>query len=158
MKKIVLVGKAASGKDHMRKRLMDSGMNYGVSHTTRKPREGEVHGKDYYYVTEEEFLSLVDQGQMVEYQHFAGWYYGMTIENWKDADVVILNREALDMLAPEYRNECIVIYLDIPIEVREQRMLERNDTQDSHLRRLAADEEQFKGFENYDIRITNPDF
>ena len=51
--KLVLVGKAASGKDHLRKRLMDKGLNYGISHTTRPPREGEVDGQDYFFVSEE---------------------------------------------------------------------------------------------------------
>ena len=156
--KIVLVGKAASGKDHLRKRLMDKGLSYGVSHTTRPPREGELDGKDYHFVTEEEFLNIVNDGNMVEYQQFVGWYYGMTRAEWDKADIIILNVEALEQLTEEVRNACTVIYLDIPIEVREQRMLERNDTDDSHLRRLAADEEQFRGFKNYDIKITNPDF
>lgn len=156
--KLVLVGKAASGKDHLRKRLMDKGLTYGVSHTTRPPREGEVNGQDYHFVTEEEFLNIINQGDMVEYQQFIGWYYGMAKWEWDKADVIILNAEALEQLTPEIRNECTVIYLDIPIEVREQRMLERNDSNDSHLRRLLADEEQYKDFKDFDIKITNPDF
>lgn len=156
--KLILVGKAASGKDHLRKRLMDKGLNYGISHTTRPPREGEVDGQDYHFVTEEEFLSIIDQGDMVEYQQFIGWYYGMAVWEWNKADVIILNAEALEQLSPEVRKECTVIYLDIPLEVREQRMLERNDTDDNYKRRLKADEEQYKDFNNYDIKITNPDF
>jgi len=156
--KLVLVGKAASGKDHLRKRLMDKGLNYGVSHTTRPPREGEVDGQDYFFVSKEEFLELIDAGKMVEYQIFNGWYYGMTTWIWEDADVVILNAEAVGLLDEELRNQCTVIYLDIDIEVREQRMLERKDSNDSHLRRLWADEEQFKDFKDFDIKITNPDF
>lgn len=156
--KLILVGKAASGKDHLRKRLMDKGLNYGISHTTRPPREGEVDGQDYHFVTEEEFLSIIDQGDMVEYQQFIGWYYGMATWEWDKADVIILNAEALEQLSPEVRKECTVIYLDIPLEVREQRMLERNDTDDNYKRRLQADEEQYKDFNNYDIKITNPDF
>ena len=156
--KLILVGKAASGKDHLRKRLMDKGLNYGISHTTRPPRVGEVNGQDYHFVTEEEFLSIIDQGDMVEYQQFIGWYYGMATWEWDKADVIILNAEALEQLSPEVRKECTVIYLDIPLEVREQRMLERNDTDDNYKRRLQADEEQYKDFKNYDIKITNPDF
>ena len=156
--KLILVGKAASGKDHLRKRLMDKGLNYGISHTTRPPREGEVNGQDYHFVTEEEFLNIIDQGDMVEYQQFIGWYYGMATWEWDKADIIILNAEALEQLSPEVRKECTVIYLDIPLEVREQRMLERNDTDDNYKRRLQADEEQYKDFKNYDIKITNPDF
>ena len=64
----------------------------------------------------------------------------------------------IEQLTPDVRKECTVIYLDIPSEVREQRMLERNDSNDSHLRRLLADEEQYKDFKDFDIKITNPDF
>lgn len=156
--KIALVGKAASGKDFLRKRLMDTGFRYGVSHTTRQPREGEVDGKDYHFVTTDEFISLIDEGKMIEYQEFNGWYYGMTIDTWRNADVVILNAEAVDLLDKDLRKECTVIYLDIPRSVREQRMLQRNDHQDSTERRLRTDDEQFAGFVNYDIKITNPDF
>ena len=53
--KIVLIGKAAAGKDFMRKRMIDRGFTFGISCTTRRPRKGEVDGKDYYFLTREEF-------------------------------------------------------------------------------------------------------
>ena len=48
MKRIILVGKAASGKDHARKVLEAYGAKYAVSYTTRPPRENEVDAKDYF--------------------------------------------------------------------------------------------------------------
>jgi len=48
-KRTVLVGKAASGKDHFRKVLENKGFKYAVSYTTRPPRTGEVEGKDYFF-------------------------------------------------------------------------------------------------------------
>ena len=50
MNKVILVGKAAAGKDHMRKVMESRGFVYGISFTTRPPREGEIHGKDYYFL------------------------------------------------------------------------------------------------------------
>ena len=47
MNKIILVGKAAAGKDHMRKILQGRGFDYGVSYTTRPRRPGEIDGEDY---------------------------------------------------------------------------------------------------------------
>jgi len=156
--KIVLVGKAASGKDYLRTRLMNKGLKYGVSHTTRDPRPGEVDGKDYWFVSVDEFMNLKDAGEMVEHQMFNGWYYGITLPVFQEADIMIMNAEAVELLAEEIRNQCTVIYLDIPLEVRQARLMERGDIQDPMKRRLKADEEQFAGFENYDIKITNPDF
>lgn len=158
--KIVLVGKAAAGKDYLRKRFMHRNFTYGVSCTTRSPRvkAGEVHGKDYYFMTEEEFITLVDSGEMLEYQKFNGWYYGITKQEFERCDVMIMNAEALEMLDEEYRNRCFVIYIDIPIEVRRSRIVERNDPDDNFERRIQADEQQYAEFNNYDIRITNEDF
>ena len=156
--KIVLVGKAASGKDYLRKRLMDKGLSYGVSHTTRDPRPGEVHGKDYIYVSVEEFMQLVESNQIVEYQKFNGWFYGISREQFDKADIMIMNAEAIDMLPEDIRSQCTVIYLDIPYEVRRDRLMSRSDQQDPMEGRMQLDEEQYANFNNFDIRITNPDF
>jgi len=156
--KLIIVGKAASGKDFLRKRLMNKGMQFGVSHTTRPPRIGEENGKDYWFVTEQEFLDIVNQGNMVEYQLFNGWYYGMAKWIWDEADVVILNAEAVDQLSEEIKDNSLIMYLDIEREIREKRMIERQDADDSLQRRMDADEEQFHSFNTYDIRIANHDF
>ena len=156
--KLVLVGKAAAGKDHLRKRLMDQGLKFGVSCTTRPPRPGEEHGKDYYFLSDFEFLNLIEANLLIEYQKFNGWYYGMTYVEFNDCDVMILNREAVDLLPAEIRSQCVVLFLDIEQEIRRQRMEERNDTADSLDRRIQADEEQYKDFKNFDIRVTNHDF
>ena len=48
--KLILVGKAAAGKDFLKTRLSNKGFVSGVSHTTRPPRETEVNHKDYHFV------------------------------------------------------------------------------------------------------------
>ena len=158
--KIVIVGKAASGKDYLRKRMMQQGAKYGVSYTTRPPRvkDGEVHGVDYLFTTEEDFLARVERGEMIEYQQFNGWYYGMTKEVFEACEVMILNVEGLAMLSEEIRKQCFVIFIDIDQETRIERLGARKDVDDLKWRRLEADEEQFKGFMDYDMRITDPNF
>lgn len=156
--KLVLVGKAAAGKDHLRKRLIERGFKFGVSCTTRPPRVGEQNGKDYFFLTEDQFLGLINSGDMIEYQQFNGWFYGLTREEFENSDVIILNREAVDMLPEEIRLKCMVMFLDIDKNTRLERMKERNDTADSLERRINADEQQYIGFENFDVRVTNPDF
>ena len=156
--KIVLVGKAASGKDYLRTRLMDNGLRYGISYTTRDPRPGEVEGKDYYYITVPEFMKLIDAGEIIEYQIFNNWYYGISRDEFEASDVMIMNAEAIEMLPEDIRKQCTVIYLDIPIEVRRERLMSRSDQQDPMENRIRLDEEQYANFTDYDIRITNPDF
>lgn len=156
--KTVILGKAASGKDYLRKRMMQKGAKYGVSYTTRPPRNGEKEGEDYLFTTEDDFLKRIRNNEFIEYQQFNGWYYGMTKEVFDACEVMILNVEGLAMLAPEIRNQCFVIYIDIDQEIRIERLGARKDVDDAIMRRILADEEQFKNFIDYDIRITNPDF
>lgn len=156
--KLVLVGKAAAGKDHLKTRLKNRGFKIGVSHTTRPPRPGEVDGVDYHFIAEATFKRMIEKEEFVEYMHFNGWYYGQTKEDFEQAEVMIMSKDGLDILPEEYRKECMVIYLDIDRKTRVERLNMREDPNDSVARRLLADDEQFKGFDDFEIRITNPDF
>ena len=156
--KIALVGAAASGKDYLRKRFMNRGFVYGVSHTTRPPREGEVNGVDYYFVSDYEFIEMIGQDKFAEWQEFNGWKYGLFKPEFERCDVMILNAEAVDLLEPEYRDRLFVIYIDVDEEVRRERLVSRNDKDDSIDRRINADNEQFGNFSNFDCIITNDKF
>lgn len=156
--KIAIVGAAASGKDHMRQRFQDRGFKFGISCTTRKPRPGEKNGRDYYFITEQQFQDFIDNGQFVEWQEFNGWKYGMTKHDWELCDVMILNAEAVELLPKRYRDSLFVFYIDIPEGVRRERLLSRNDKEDSIDRRITADDEQFRNFFDFDCKITNDKF
>lgn len=156
--KLILVGKAAAGKDHLKTRLSKGGFVSGVSHTTRPPRDKETHGEDYHFVTENKFKEMVVNGDFIEYMEFNGWYYGQTKTDFDKADVMIMSKDGLDMLPKKYREQCMVIYLDPPRLTRVERLEHRNDMNDSIMRRMNTDDEQFKNFKDYDIRVRNDDF
>jgi guanylate kinase len=84
MNKVILIGKAAAGKDHMRKVLEGRGFTYGTSYTTRPPREGEIDGRDYYFISEEDFKHYAENNFWYEYVQFNGWYYGSSVEQFKE--------------------------------------------------------------------------
>jgi len=76
---IVLSGPSGVGKGTVRKALFeeeDIDFQYSISMTTRQPREGEVDGEDYFFVTREEFEARIEQGEMLEYAEYVGNYYG----------------------------------------------------------------------------------
>lgn len=156
--KLVLVGKAAAGKDHLKNRLKNKGFKIGVSHTTRPPRPNEKDGVDYHFINEDQFKKMIEEDQLVEYMNFNGWYYGQTKEDFANAEVMIMSKDGLDLLPEQYRKECVVIYLEIDRLTRIERLNLRDDQNDSVARRLLADDEQFKDFKDFDIRITNPNF
>jgi guanylate kinase len=74
----VLSAPSGTGKTTMAKRLieMDSHIHWSVSVTTRKPRPGEVDGLDYHFVSTEEFKSMVNNGELLEYAEVFGNFYG----------------------------------------------------------------------------------
>jgi guanylate kinase len=156
-KRIVLVGRAASGKDHMRKTLEDKGFKYAVSYTTRPPRVGEVDGKDYFFLSVEEFEKMIQNGEFYEYVSFNNWYYGTTNAQFYNEDVFIMTPHGISHINPEDRKDTFIMYLDMKLGVRQRRLLQRSDA-DSVERRLAADDKDFSEFKNYDIRISNHDF
>ncbi len=153
--KIIIVGPGGSGKDFLRKKMVDKGFEYGVSFTSRPPREGEKEGIDYYYRDEDFFKSNADI--FLELQEFNGWRYGISKGEFSIKNLFILSPAGLRSLPKSFRDESFVIYLNPAAEIRRKRLEERNDADDVE-RRFLADERDFSGFFDYDIMITNEDF
>lgn len=77
-KLIVLSSPSGGGKSTLAKYLMTlyPEIRFSVSCTTRKIREGEVHGKEYFFLTKEEFEEKIANGEFAEYEQIFGNYYG----------------------------------------------------------------------------------
>lgn len=71
---VVLAGPSAVGKSTVVHRLREEvpGLYFSVSMTTRAPRPGEVHGRDYFFITAEEFQGHIDRGEMLEWADIHG--------------------------------------------------------------------------------------
>jgi guanylate kinase len=84
---LVFSGPSGTGKSTLVQRLMKEHPDcfaFSVSHTTRKPRDGEVNGKDYYFVTREEMLKAINNREFVEHAEFSGNLYGTSIKAISD--------------------------------------------------------------------------
>jgi len=80
---IVLSGPSGVGKGTVRKQIFsqpDVNFEYSISVTTRKPREGEVDGIDYFFKTREQFEEMIENDQLLEYAEYVGNYYGTPVE------------------------------------------------------------------------------
>lgn len=83
---IVISGPSGVGKGTVRKALFerdDHNLVYSISMTTRKPRVGEINGKDYFFVSREEFEKRIKENGFLEYAEFVGNYYGTPIDEVK---------------------------------------------------------------------------
>lgn len=158
MKRIILVGKGASGKDYTREILEESGFVYCVSHTTRPPRIGEVDGKDYHFISMDSANHhFIAKDLFYEYVIFNGWLYGTTIEEFSKSNLFIMTPSGIMRLKPEDRKESFIVYFDIDEEIRKKRLSDRKDA-DTVNRRLESDKKDFENFTDFDYKITDPNF
>jgi guanylate kinase len=153
--KIIIVGPGGSGKDFLRKKMVERGFDYGVSFTSRPSREGEKEGIDYYYRDINFFESNKDI--FLELQEFNDWKYGISKGEFSIKNLFILSPAGIKSLPKSFRADSFVIYLNPAEDTRVKRLQERNDADDTE-RRLIADQKDFFGFSDYDIMITNEDF
>ena len=78
---LIISGPSGVGKDTLMQKVFEKHPGFfkkGVTHTSRKMREGEKEGFNYYYVSKEEFLKLNEEGGLVEHNFYNGNYYGLS--------------------------------------------------------------------------------
>lgn len=165
--KIILLGKSGSGKDYLMRKLVEKDLKGCVKMTTRPQRKNETQGITYNFINDNQFTELIKENKFLAYQTFnvtpedkdpETWYYGVTLEEFNESQVFIMTPEEFKCIQPEERKGCFVVYLDIPRDIRESRLFRRKDKNDSIKRRLDADDDDFKEFLDYDLKITDPDF
>lgn len=157
-KRIILVGKGGSGKDYARKKLESFGLKYCASHTSRPPRDGEIDGIDYHFISYDEAIEKINEGNFFyESVVFNGWIYGTSNFEFDKSDLFIMTPKGISKLIDLDRKESAIFFLDIDEKTRRKRLSERRDA-DTVERRIQADEKDFENFINYDYRITDPEF
>ena len=163
---IVLSGPSGTGKDSILRELknMRDDFEISVSCTTRKPRPGEVHGKDYYFLTKSEFMNKVDAGDMLEWATFCDNYYGTPkheLENRLSEGLNIILEIEVQGAAHVIRNssEAVSIFVLPPsVQVLKQRLKNRGLDSDKAIEmRTREAEREISLAENYDYVVVNDD-
>lgn len=139
-------------------------LHYSVSATTRKPREGEVDGVNYYFVSRNEFEDKINSGGMFEYAEFCGNYYGtpkQKVFEKLDAGVnVILEIETIGaMKVKETYPEAVTVFILPPsIRILKDRLVGRGtESQDVIERRVGEAAAEISKAYKYDYVIVNDD-
>ena len=164
---VIISGPSGVGKGTIRKYFETDErlcLAYSTSMTTRKPREGEVDGKDYFFVTREEFEKTVEEGGLLEYAEFVGNYYGTPLK-----EVDRLRNEGKNVLleievegAKQVQDKCpeaISIFIIPPsMEELENRIRgRRSEPEEIIQQRLAKAAKELKLVNQYKYIVCNDD-
>lgn len=162
---IAICGESACGKDTILKTTVKKHPELFhpiVSCTTRPARDYEVNGRDYHFITLEDFTAKVLAGDMLEAVSFNNWFYGSCIDDFvKDKiNIGVFNPEGIDNLLRDPRLEVEIVRVMVDDKTRLLRSLKREKTPNciEICRRFFADKKDFADlpFEDYWIMV-NPD-
>lgn len=151
----ILMGKSGAGKDTIQGSLVKWDFEPIVTATTRPIRDGERNGIDYHFMSKKDFINGIHAGQFIEYRsyytHVDGkpdiWYYGTPKQELdKDKDyVIVVDTQGAKAFIDYYgRDNCFVVYLDVPDEIREKRAMQRSSFNKTDWNiRVKEDEKKF---------------
>ena len=163
----VVVAPSGAGKstlvNALLKREPDIGLS--ISFTTRAPRPGEVPGREYFFVSKEEFLAMAERGEFLEHAEVYGNWYG-TSRHWIEktratgSDVILeIDWQGARAVKALFPDMSFIYILPPSIEVLRKRLVKRGkDAKEVIERRLAEANEDLKHAHEADYVIINEDF
>ncbi len=165
-KLIVVSGPSGAGKSTVIRKMMAGreDVRFSVSATTRAPREGEIDGKDYYFLDKERFEQMIRENAFLEHAQYVGDYYGTpaapVLENLRSGISVILDIEVQG--ASNVRKampEAVTVFLAPPsFDALESRLRSRGkDSEEKIRQRLARAREEYLEIPKYDYIVINDD-
>lgn len=163
---IVVSGPSGAGKSTLIRQALDAipGLAYSVSATTRKPREGEVDGRDYVFLTREEFERWIEEGRFLEYAEYSGNLYGTPegkVEEFLESGrSVILEIELQGARkVREKRPDAVMLFVRAPSLEETRKRLQGRATEDTEAleRRMTTALKEVAAREEFDHEVINGD-
>ena len=163
---IVVSGPSGAGKSTLIRAALDAvpSLAYSVSATTRRPREGEVDGRDYIFLTREEFEKWIDEGRFLEWAEYSGNLYGtpeQKVEEFlADGLSVILEIELQGArIVREKRPDAVMIFVRAPDLEETRKRLEGRATENSEAleARMTTALSEVSARSEFDYEIVNDD-
>lgn len=166
-KVIVIVAPSGAGKTTIAQKLLNEfpQIRFSVSATTRPPRKGEVDGRDYYFLTDEEFDEKIEQEAFLEWEHYSGNRYG-TLRSEVDKLIETGYFPLLDIEVKGARNvkriygsKAVSIFIEPPsMEVLKKRLSNRGSETDESLRkRIKRAKQEMSYSDRFDYAVVNDD-
>ncbi|MDK4688297.1 guanylate kinase [Kingella negevensis] len=162
----IISAASGTGKTTLVTRLVNHNDNIrvSISHTTRAPRENEQHGKHYYFVTREQFSSLIEQSAFLEHAEVFGNFYGtssaaLTEMCEQGYDVILeIDVQGAEQVRKAMPEAISIFILPPSMAVLEERLRNRQtDSKEVIARRLREAEQEIQHAFAFDYIVTNRD-
>lgn len=163
---VVISGFSGAGKGTLMKKLIqeDSQFALSISMTTRAPRQGEENGKDYFFVTTEEFQDKITNKGFIEHASYCGNYYGTPKDYVEEQlhlgkDVILEIEIQGAMKVKEQNPDALLLFVMPPSAEELKRRLVGRGTETLEVidKRLQRAYEESQGIEGYDYIVVNDD-
>jgi len=163
-KLIILTGPSGVGKGTVIKEILGKEKNFwlSISATTRKPREGEKNGENYYFLNQEKFKQMIEQNLFLEWAQFAGNYYGTPLssvnEKIKKGVTVLLEIEVegARQIKNKFPHSLSIFLLPPDKEELEKRIRNRGTEKEEAIKkRLSRSSYEISVSNEFDFSLTN---
>ncbi|QXE88992.1 guanylate kinase [Geomonas subterranea] len=163
----VISAPSGAGKTSLCKEIIDifPNLRHSVSYTTRPPRNGEVHGRDYFFVGKDEFDRMVEDGEFAEWAEVHGNFYGTSLATLKESraegiDLILdIDCQGARQLKGRFEGGVYIFVLPPSIEELRRRLDNRSsDSQEVIERRIHNASGEIKEARWYDYIIVNDKF
>ena len=163
---IILTGPSGVGKGTVVKEILDKDKNIclSVSATTRSPRKGEKEGENYHFLSEENFIEMINKNLFLEWAKFAGNYYGTPLsfvkDKIEDGFIVLLEIEVegAKQIKDKFPDSLSIFILPPSKEELERRIRNRGTEKEEAInRRLSRSTYEIASSDEFDFKVTNRD-
>ena len=162
---VVISGPAGSGKGTVIKKVFEKSDEFhlSVSATTRKPRPGEKNGVNYFFMSREEFETLVKEEKMLEYTEYVGNYYGTpkekVLQTLKEKNVMLeIETDGAMQIKKRFPDAVLILLVPPSFSKLRERLYGRGTEPPEVIeRRLSHAEYEISFLDKYDYVIVNED-
>ncbi len=164
----VVSAPSGAGKTTLCRAVTDSleNLRHSISYTTRKPRPGEIDGRDYYFVAADRFRDMIQAGDFAEWAEVHSNFYGTSRRvldgmRGEGIDVILdIDTQGARQIKAKYEGQAVFIFIMPPsLGILEERLRNRKSDHENEIKkRMQRAREEIRDYSMYDYVLVNRDF